>query len=91
MVRRKLEKYFSTKKFASLPMGFTMVVRRNVFCSFSGTWKFVLLIWWYAAEKRLGTPELDDYTSLGFIFKGRFIFLLSEFSSFLCLSLSACL
>ncbi len=41
-------------------MGFTRVVRRNDFCSFSGTWKFVLLIRWYAAEKRLGIPGLVD-------------------------------
>ncbi len=39
-------------------MGFTIVVRRNDFCSFSGTWKFVLFIQWYAAEKRLGIPGL---------------------------------
>jgi hypothetical protein len=58
VVLRKLEIYFLTKKYASLPMGLTMVVRRNVFCLFCGTWKFVLLIWWYAAEKRLGTPAL---------------------------------
>jgi hypothetical protein len=59
VVRRKLETYFVTKKYPSLSMGFTIVVRRNVFCSFSGTWKFVLFIRWYAAEKRLGTPGID--------------------------------
>ncbi len=33
VVRRKLETYFVTKKYASLSMGFTIVVRRNVFSS----------------------------------------------------------
>jgi hypothetical protein len=31
VVRRKLEINFLTKKYASLPMGFTMVVRRMLF------------------------------------------------------------
>ena len=62
---QKVGNIFLTKKYASLPMGFTMVVCRNIFCPFSGTWKFVLLIWWYAAEKRLGTPAVELWVEIG--------------------------
>jgi hypothetical protein len=56
---QKVGNIFFDKKIYFFAYGFYYGGTQNVFCSFSGTWKFVLLIWWYAAEKRLGTPGLN--------------------------------
>jgi hypothetical protein len=56
---QKVGNIFFDKKICFFADGFYYGGKLNVFCSFSSTWKFVLFIWWYVAEKRLGTPDLN--------------------------------
>ncbi len=70
---QKVGNIFFDKKICFFAYGFYYGGTQNVFCSFSGTWKFVSLIWWYAAEKRLGTPDLH-YQKYFLVFTSSVIF-----------------